>query len=812
MNGVAQDLRHALRALGRAPGFAAVAVLTLALGIGANTAIFSVVDAVLLRPLPFPEPERLVMVRETSPRTGASGIHLSPANFELLRAESAAFSALGAYSMASANLAGGGEPERLQAVQVSAGLLAALGVAPARGRLFAEDEDRAGRTQVAVLSDALWRRRFAADPGIVGRSLMLDGRAHTVVGVMPAGFRFPVQGEAMDLWLPLRPEVLAEHPRARFLRVVGRLRPGVGEDQAAAEMSVQAARLQRHDPTNNDRLGLMLLPLRERVVGDVRGPLVVLFGAVVAVLLVACANVAALLLARGARRQRELAVRTALGASRRRLVRQLLTEGLVLALLGGLLAAVTASWTLRLLVRWAPQDLPRAAEVGLDARVLLFTLLASLAAGLAAALLPALQVSRSAPLTTLKDAAAATTPPPARRRLRSALVTAEVALTLSLAVTAGLFARSFAALRGVDPGFRPEGVLTAQLVLSPSRYATAEGIFAVYADLVGRVSALPGVAAAGASTHFPFQNRWRNPIAVEGRPAATPADLPLATISPVTPGYFAAMGVSLRSGRVFSERDREDALAVAVVDEVLARQVFGGEDPLGRRIKLGAADGPSPWLEVVGVVRAVRESPLAPAVPELYLPLRQIPAGIAPFVATGLTLAVRTAGDPAPLAPALRTAVRAVDPDQPVFNVATLDELLSGSRADRRFQLALLGLFAAFALFLASLGLYGVVSQHAGERTRELGLRLALGARRGDVLRLVLRQGLGPVAVGIALGLAASAAVSRLLAGLLFGVGPADPLTFAGMALLLAGVALLAAYLPARQAMRLDPLAALRHE
>ncbi|HEX6737792.1 MAG TPA: ABC transporter permease, partial [Vicinamibacteria bacterium] len=786
--------------------------LTLALGIGANTAIFSVVDVVLLRPLPFPEPQRLVMVRETSPRTGASGIHLSPANFDLLRAESRAFSAIGAYQMASANLASGGDPERLQAVQVSSGLLPALGVPAALGRVFAADEDRPGRTQVALLSDSLWRRRFGADPNIVGRSLMLDGRALEVIGVMPRGFRFPVQGEAMDLWIPLPPEVLAEHSGARFLRVVGRLRPGLGVEQAGAEMQVQAAQLQRRDPTNNDRLGLMLLPLRERVVGDVRAPLLVLFGAVVAVLLVACANVAALLLARGARRQRELAVRTALGASRARLVRQLLTEGLLLALLGGLLAMITANGTLRLLVQAAPAGLPRAAEVGLDARVLAFTLLASLAAGLGAALLPALQTSRATPQAALKEAAAATTPPPARRRLRGALVAGEVAVTLALAVTAGLFARSFAALRGVDPGFRPEGVLTAQLVLPPSKYATAERILAAHAELVERAAALPGVAAAGASTHFPFQNRWRNPIAVEGRPAAAPADLPLATISPVTPGYFQALGVGLRSGRTFTERDREGAPAVAVVDEVLARQVFGGEEAVGRRLKLGAADGSNPWLEVVGVVRTVREDPQSPAIPELYLPFRQIPAEIVPFVATGLTLAVRTAGDPAPLGPALRAAVRAVDPDQPLFNVATLDEILSGSRADRRFQLALLGLFAAFALFLASLGLYGVVSQHAAERTRELGLRLALGAQRGDVLRLVLLQGLRPVALGIALGLLAAGGFSRLLARLLFGIGPTDPATFAGTALLLGLVAAVAAYLPARQAMRLDPLAALRHE
>jgi predicted permease len=439
-------------------------------------------------------------------------------------------------------------------------------------------------------------------------------------------------------------------------------------------------------------------------------------------------------------------------------------------------------------------------------------LLASLAAGLGAALLPALQTSRATPQAALKEAAAATTPPPARRRLRGALVAGEVAVTLALAVTAGLFARSFAALRGVDPGFRPEGVLTAQLVLPPSKYATAERILAAHAELVERAAALPGVAAAGASTHYPFQNRWRNPIAVEGRPAAAPADLPLATISPVTPGYFAALGVGLRSGRTFTERDREGAPAVAVVDEVLARQVFGGEEAVGRRLKLGAAEGSNPWLEVVGVVRTVREDPQSPAIPELYLPFRQIPADIVPFVATGLTLAVRTAGDPAPLGPALRAAVRAVDPDQPLFNVATLDEILSGSRADRRFQLALLGLFAAFALFLDSLGLYGVVSQHAAERTRELGLRLALGAQRGDVLRLVLLQGLRPVALGIALGLLAAGGFSRLLARLLFGIGPTDPATFAGTALLLGLVAAVAAYLPARQAMRLDPLAVLRHE
>jgi predicted permease len=810
VTGLGRDVRFAARSLARRPGFTTAGALTLALGIGGSTAIFSVVDAVLLRPLPFAAPDELFLVRETSPRTGAAGIHLTPANFEFLRSEARAFESLEAYEGAGVNLQEGGEPERIEATRVSVGLIAALGVEAERGRLFRPDESEPARAHVVLVSDRLWRRRFAADPGLLGRSVLIDGTPHDVVGVLPPSFDYPPQARPVDVWLPLTTDRLVANPRARFLRVVGRL--AGGEAQAEGELRLLAERLRSRDPQNNDGLGLMMIPLRERIVGGVRTPLWVLLGAVSAVLLIACANVSGLFLARGVSRRREMAIRTALGASQARIILQLLAEGCLLALLGGLLAWLAAAWAVRLLVLLAPPDLPRLAEIGLDGRVFAFALLASGLSGLASVLLPALQAARQDPQAVLRDVAGPGFSS-VRTGARRGLVVAEIALVLPLLIASGLLLRSLAALGAVDPGFQARGVLTARTALPSARSATPEAFHDAYQPLLERLGRLPDVVAAAASTSFPFQNRWRQPLSIEGRPVASPRDLPLATISPVTPAYFAAMGIPLQAGRAFDARDRASTSPVAVIDEVLARRFFGNNnDPLGRRVALGSATGADTWLTVVGVVGAVREAPEAELIPELYLPLEQVPPRSVPLVAGNMTFVLRTQHDPRGLATALRAAVRDVDPGQPVFDLATLEERQAGARSQRRFQLGLLFLFGAVGLLLACVGLYGVVSHQAAERTRELGVRIALGAGPLDVLGHVCGEGLRLVVLGAGLGLGLALGLARLMGALLFGVGPADPATFLASTLLILATAFAAAWLPTRRALRTDLTTVLRQE
>ncbi|MET0398767.1 MAG: ABC transporter permease [Longimicrobiaceae bacterium] len=795
MQTLLQDLRFALRTLLRSPAFAGVAILTLALGIGAVATLFSVVDGVLLRPLPFREPDRLVSV---SPA-------LLRGEYVLARDRSRSFAELGGYQGGVGfGLSGGGEPERVTGAYASTNLFAALGAEPLLGRGFAAGEDQPGRGAVVVLGHGLWRRRFGGDPAAVGRTVTLDGEPRTVVGVMPAEFRFP--SAETELWVPV-PLDPAPHAVGALwgmggFQAVGRLAPGATPRQALAELGALARAMRAENPLWTPpepyRADAAVVPLRDAVVGEVRPTLLVLLAAVGFVLLIACANVANLLLARGLGRAREMALRSALGAGRGRLVRQLLTESLVLALAGGAAGLLLASWGLRWLVAALPADTPRLAEVALDGRVTALALGATLLTGVAAGLLPAWRVTRRELQGPLREGAGAGG---GRRRLSGVLVAAEIGLAMVLVVGAGLLIRSVRALVAVDPGFRTERVVSARIDPPESLYGDPARQRAFYAEVLGRVQALPGVGAAGLTSQLPLggePSSWAT--AVEGV-TLDPNALPMFDRRAVTPEYLRTLGVRLVRGRAFTAADREDAPPVALVDEAAARRFWPAEDPVGKRIGHPWAND---WMTVVGVVAEVRSAGLAGEQnPAYYVPFAQKPGA-------GMTLVARTTSPPEALAGSLRAVVAGVDPRVPVSRVRAMDEWVAQSVARPRLTAVLLGAFAGLALLLGAVGVYGVVAYTVGERTREIGLRIALGAGVGDVVGMVLRQGALLAAAGIGAGLLASLAATRALAGLLYGVTATDPLTFAVVPAILAAAALLATWLPARRASRVDPMSALR--
>jgi putative ABC transport system permease protein len=803
MRSMLQDLRYGLRRLSKSPGFTLVAAGALALGIGANTAIFSVVNAVLLRPLPYPEPEQLVQIWESRPRMNMARVESSPNEFLAWADESQSFSQLAAVDFASFNLTGRGEPERVSAALVTASYFPLLGAAPAHGRAFLPEEDQPGKDNVAVLGHDLWQNRFGGDPAVVNQTVSLDGVACTVVGVMPRGFRLPNDARLA------RPVAFNAEDRTRpgshFLQVFGRLKDGVTRERAEAEMAGIAARLEQTFASTNVGHQIVLVPLHEQLVGDVRPALLVLLGAVGLVLLIACANLANLLLARAEARRKEVAVRAALGASRWRIVRQLLAESVLLAALGGGAGLLLAAWGVDILVGLDPAGVRRVGEVGLDAGVLAFTVALSLATGLLFGLAPALQASKTDFVETLKEGGRSTGGGPGRSRLRGALVVSEVALTLVLLVGAGLLVKSFARLLEVDPGLDPRGVLTLDLSLPPAKYAERHQIAAFYQQLLAEVAALPGVETAGAVSVLPLAGDDNsNFVQIEGRPPLPPGQALRAGRRNVSTDYFNALRIPLKAGRGIAPSDAADAPPVAVINEAMARSFFAGEDPLGKRLRTGGDK--SPWVTVVGVVGDVRHRGLeVDTRPEMFFPHAQSPS-------RQMTLAVRTAGDPVSLVGPVRERVRAVDQDQPVGNVKTMETWVAESVASRRFSVLLLGVFALVAAALAAVGIYGVVSYGVAQRTHELGLRIALGARPRDVLRLVIRQGMRMTLIGAALGLAAALALTRVMSGLLYGVTATDPVVYAGVALLLVGVALLACYVPARRATKVDPMEALRHE
>jgi predicted permease len=804
---LAHDARYALRTMGRSPGFTAVAVLALALGIGANTALFSIVDGVLFRPLPYADEDALVVVLEDGDNP------VSPANFVDWREQSSGFQGMGAAQYWTANLMGGDRPEQVFALQVTPDLFTVLGVSPLVGRMFRPDEATPGNDRSVLLSHTSWQRRFAGDPGVVGRTMNLSGDTFTVVGVMPEGFRFaPFWATKAELWVPLAftPQVLRSRAR-NSLRVFARLGPGVSVDQARAEMATITGRLEAEFPGTNHNI--QVVPLKEKVVGSVRPQLLVLAGAVAFVLLIACANLAHLLLARAAARQRENAVRAALGASRSRLVRQLMTESLLFAFLGAGAGLVLAIACVRTVVALRSGDIPRIETVGVDGRALFFMAAVALVAGLAVGLVSALQSSKVDLMGALKDGARGATDGPGRARLRRLLVVSEVAMTLVLLVGAGLMIRTFTALRAIEPGFDPANVVTMTVSLAGSSHGAPERRAGFFRELMQRVNALPGVVSASAINHLPLGgDSWANGYAVEGRPPPPPGDEPHAVYRVVLPGYFETMKIPLVQGRDVAAADDFSAPGVVVINERFADLQWPGADPLGKRIKVEEI---SSWLTVIGVVKDARQRDWsARPEAEIYIPFLQSTQYLRymPDSRFYLTLVVRASLDPLAVVPAIEREVDSLDGRVTMSAIRTMDTVAAEANARPRFYLVLLASFAGLALALAVIGLYGVMSYSVSQRTHEIGIRIALGARRGDVLRLVLRQSLLMTALGLAVGLAACAALARGMESLVYGVHPMDPLTLVSVAAFLFLVVIATTFFPARRATRVDPMAALRSE
>jgi putative ABC transport system permease protein len=803
-----QDLRFGLRMLLKHKGFTAIAILTLSLGVGANTAIFSIVDAVLLRPLPFAEPERLLWFGGWAGADREQGV--TPADFLDYREQCQSFTQVAA-SVSDGipmNLSGGGEPERIKGGYVTSNYLDVFGVKPAMGRTFAAEEglegvNMEGGDRVVVLSHALWERRFGADPAIINQTITLDKRNVTVIGVMPPQFQYP---PGVELWLPFSfpasPQSAFRSREFHFLRPVARLKPGVSRAQGQAEVETIARRLQSLYPKTNANQSLFLWPLQERMVGDIRLTLLTLLGAVGCVLLIACANVANLLLARASARWREIAVRSALGAGRGRVVRQLLTESLALALLGGLGGMALANWGVKLLVALSADYLPRADEVRINTPVFGFTLAVALLTGLLFGLAPALQSARLDLMEALKEGAKGAGSGARRHRTLNLLVVGEVAVAMMLLIGAGLLINSFVRLQQVSPGFDEKNLLTARIDI-PNPYAQPEKKQQFFEQLQQRVAALPGVEAVGMVTELPLAGQSSDfNFNVEGRPEPAPGQSPHADLRNVNHDYFRAMRIPLLKGRSFTEADVRDNAKVALISDELARLYFAGEDPLGKRLFLDSIG--NELFEIIGIVGDVRHRGLDSGLRQtIYFPSLRL--GYA-------NLVIRTTNDPVSLAAAVRREAAAIDPNQPVANIKTMERWVSESVAQPRFRTLLLGLFSGAALLLAMVGIYGVMSYTVSQRVHELGVRMALGARAGDVLRLVISQGMRLALAGVAIGLAAAFALTRLIKDLLFGVLATDPLTFATITLLLTGVALVACYLPARRATKVDPMVALRHE
>jgi putative ABC transport system permease protein len=804
-----QDLRYGLRMLRTRPGFTLVAALTLALGIGANTAIFSVVNAVVLRPLPYPDPERLVMLWGTNARDGNQQQPASYAEFNDWKNQARSFSALAGASPAwTFTLTGGGEPEQIQGLYVSANLFPMLGVTPARGRAFLPEEDRTGGPPVVIVSQGLWQRRFGGDPNVIGKTLTLGGNSLTIVGIMPSGFQF-LEPEA-EVWVPLAQNQFANNARVvRLLSVIGRLKDDVKPEQASAELATIARQLETQYPNTNTGVGLRLVALHEQVTGKVRPALLLLFGAVGLVLLIACANVANLMLVRSAARRKEIAVRAALGAGRLRLIRQLLTESIALSVLGGAGGVLLAAWGVDLLLAMSPIQLPRYHKIGIDAAVLGFTLAATVVTGIVFGLAPAWQAAQLDLHAALKEGGRGAMADAGQRRLSNLLVIAETAMALVLLISAGLLLRSFVRLLEVDPGFATENVLTMQVGLPNATYSQPGQRIAFYQQLEERLKALPEVQAVGLVTRLPLLAALNNVtsfLTIEGRPVPA-GQRPEIDFRRASTGYFQAMGIPLLSGRLVREEDVTKNTGAVLINEAMAKRFWPGEDPIGKRISTATGTGQNTrWQTIVGVVGNVRHLGLdIEPRPEIYYHTNTLP----PF---GPVLVIRTTSDPKNLIAAARTKVRELDRDLPISNINTMEQLVAQSVAQRRFGMLLLGIFAALALALAGIGIYGVMSYTVAERTPEIGIRMALGASRRDVLRMVIGQGMALSVAGIALGLAAAVALTRLMASWLFGVSATDPLTFATIALLLAAVALAACYLPARRATRVDPMVALRDE
>jgi putative ABC transport system permease protein len=807
-----KDVRYALRRLRKTPGFSAIVLLTLALGIGANTAIFSVVNTVLLRPFPYRDPERLVIVDHFYPSLNNLEAGASAPGFRDLREKTSLFEGVFVMTGWGPALTGAGsEPQRLQATRASGLMFRTLGVAPIVGRGFTPDEDEPGKNKVVVLSYGFWQRQFGGDRSIVGKPIILNGEQHDVIGVMPPSFR-DFQGQPTDLWVPLAltPEQFGGGRTNEWLTLVARLKPNVPIERARSDLATFASQLRAQYPDSYaSDWTLKVTPLNEKVSGPIRPALLVLLGAVAFVLLIACANVANLLLARAASRIKEVAIRSALGATRRDLLRQLLVESVLLAVVGGVLGLALAWLGMKGVIALKPANVPRITELRIDGLVALFTLGVSLATGLLFGLAPAVQTSRTNLQETLKEGGRGATADRSGHAMRRVLVVAEVALALTLLTGAGLLIKSLALLQGVNPGFDSRSLLTFRVAIPNAKYRSDTARVQYFERAIEAVRAVPGVTDAGISSVLPFSDNWSTgSFAVEGYQPPTGKPGPWGDQRTVSPGFFTTLRVPLLKGRLFTERDGASGPPVVIVDEELVKRYWPNADPIGKRITFDnpQRDSVIDWITVVGVIGHTKHEALdAENRVQLYFPYRLGVGGMMYF-------AVRTTGDPSRALPAVRAAIRSIDRDVPIANIATMDENISNSMGQRRFAMLLLGVFAAMAMVLASIGIYGVMSYSVTQRAHEIGIRMALGAARRNVLSMVMGQGLVLVGVGVVIGVAGALALTRLIASQLFGVQPTDPSTFVLVALTLVGVAALATFVPALRATRVDPVVALRDE
>ncbi|HEX4488572.1 MAG TPA: ABC transporter permease [Terriglobales bacterium] len=808
MAGFSQDLRYGFRMLRKNPGFTLVAVLTLALGIGANTAIFSVVNAVLLRPLPYKDSDRLTVILH-----GGSN-PVAPASFLDWQKQSRSFESMGAAENWGPNVTGAAQAEKLWALRITSGVLPMLGVQPILGRMFLPEEEKPGKEHEVVISYPLWQSHFAANRDVIGKPMTLNGEVYTVVGVMPRGFKFaPFWATKAALWAPLVLEDKSDDRGGRSLRIFARLKSGVTLAQAQAEMAGITARIEQQYPGTNKNV--TVLSLKEKVVGKVRPALLVLLAAVCFVLLIACANVGHMALARSAARQKEIAIRAALGAENSRLVRQFLTESCLLALFGGIAGVLLAFGGIRLLVALSPADIPRLDSLALDARVLIFALGLIVFAGLVFGIAPALRAAGLNLTDSLKEGERGSSEGISRNRMRSLLVASEFTFALVLLVGAGLMIRSFLALQAIDPGFNYQHVLSAVVSVTGTRAAEPGARPIFYKEMLEQMRRIPGVESVSAINHLPLAGDvWGLSFQVEGQPVARPGETPIAAFRAVLPGYFRTMNIPLLQGRDVSDADILNSPGVVVVNQRLAQQHWAGQDAIGKHLAIGGATNPQ-WLTVVGVVKnAVREQWTEPAEDELYIPYLQDrsymtdPGG--PF--SYVTLVMRTSGEPAAVAPVVRKIVAGMDANAPISEVQTMEQVVSEATAEPRFYVLLLGAFASVALVLAAVGIYGVMSYSVSRRTQEMGIRIALGARTADVIKLVVGQGASLALLGVGVGLVVAFSVTRLMARLLYGIAPNDPVTFAAVVVVLVFVALLACYIPARRATKVDPIVALRYE